>query len=105
MGAHHHARPPVAAATSHPSPLALQALRRHPPEVGARCLNRARRVLCGGRTVTCAPTATGPARLREDLVEGGYRSLRSILVVPYAAGHGEEVGAGRHDRPAVGDGD
>ena len=30
------------------------------PEAGARCLNWARRVLCGGRTVTCVPTATGP---------------------------------------------
>ena len=30
------------------------------PEVGARCLNWARRVLCGGRTATCVPTATGP---------------------------------------------
>jgi len=30
------------------------------PKVGARCLNWARRVLCGGRTATCVPTATGP---------------------------------------------
>ena len=31
------------------------------PKVGARCLNWARRVLCGGRTVTCVPTATAPS--------------------------------------------
>ena len=30
------------------------------PKVGARCLNWARRVLCGGRSVTGVPTATGP---------------------------------------------
>ena len=30
------------------------------PEVGARCLNWARRVLCGGCTATCVPTAAGP---------------------------------------------
>ena len=33
-----------------------------PPKVGARCLNWARRVLCGGRTVTCVPTATAPSK-------------------------------------------
>src|SRR5262245_40899939 len=30
------------------------------PKVGARCLNWARRVLCGGRSVTGVPTATAP---------------------------------------------
>ena len=30
------------------------------PKVGARCLNWARRVLCGGCTATCVPTAAGP---------------------------------------------
>ena len=30
------------------------------PKVGARCLDWARRVLCGGRTATCVPIATGP---------------------------------------------
>ena len=32
------------------------------PKVGARCLNWARRVLCGGRTATCVPTATAPSK-------------------------------------------
>ena len=41
------------------------------PEVGARCLNWARRVLCGGRTVTCVPTATGGASVRVFGAKGG----------------------------------
>ena len=40
------------------------------PEVGARCLslNWARRVLCGERTVTCVPTATGPMRCKKHVL-------------------------------------
>jgi len=49
------------------------------PEVGARCLNWARRVLCGGRPVTGVPTATGPMRrTRRPLSSGDEnRSCRS----------------------------
>jgi RNA-directed DNA polymerase len=42
---------------THPSPLAKRPLCRQTPEVGARCANRARRVLCGGRPVMGVPTA------------------------------------------------
>src|SRR6187551_2022546 len=55
------------------------------PEVGARCLNWARRVLCGGRTATCVPTATGPEdRYWED---GRYmrRPSRRTLLAGVAA--------------------
>jgi hypothetical protein len=37
--------------------MAEHSLRRHTPEVGAGCLNWARPDLCGGRGVTCVPTA------------------------------------------------
>ena len=40
-----------------PSSLAARPLCRQTPKVGARCANRARRDLCGGRPVTGVPTA------------------------------------------------
>src|SRR6476619_6986268 len=58
MGAHQTPGRPVAAAPAHPSPVARPALCRHSPEVGARCVNRARRDLCGGCSVMSIPTAT-----------------------------------------------
>ena len=42
-------------------------LRRYKPEVGARCPNWARRVLCGGREVTHVPTATSTHNRLPDL--------------------------------------
>ncbi len=47
----------MASQTAHHASLAQPALRRQTPEVGARCGNTARRVLCGGRAVTRVPTA------------------------------------------------
>ena len=43
---------------AYPTPLAIAALCRHSPEVGAVCGKAARPVLCGGRPVTGVPTAT-----------------------------------------------
>ncbi|OSH94793.1 hypothetical protein B7D72_15415, partial [Klebsiella pneumoniae] len=40
------------------SSMACGAVHRQTPEVGARCVNRARRDLCGGYPVTGIPTAT-----------------------------------------------
>jgi hypothetical protein len=45
------------AGSAHPSSVAPSSLCRHSPEVGARCVNRARRDLCGGYRVTGIPTA------------------------------------------------
>jgi hypothetical protein len=41
---------------------AVRTLRRQTPKVGAVCPNRARTVLCGGRSVMGVPTATKPLR-------------------------------------------
>ncbi|MHC3007850.1 hypothetical protein FIB16_14810, partial [Klebsiella pneumoniae] len=40
------------------SSMACGAVHRQTPEAGARCVNRARRDLCGGYPVTGIPTAT-----------------------------------------------
>ena len=46
---------------------------RHPPEVGAVCLNRARTDLCGGREVTHVPTAILLQRERQTgVADPGY---------------------------------
>ena len=59
------------------------------PEVGARCLNWARRVLCGGRTVTCVPTATGPSSQGrsplDDVAVDKSRRLRQRCSRPRSA--------------------
>ena len=47
----------VPSSRPHSSPLAGGPFCRQAPEVGARCANRARRDLCGGRPVTGVPTA------------------------------------------------
>src|SRR6185503_14046782 len=39
-------------------------------------------------------STTGMLAPREDLVEGAHRGLGSVAMMPYAAGDGEEVGAG-----------
>src|SRR5208283_3237447 len=57
LGAHGEAGERLAPQTACPSPLALGPLRRQTPKVGAECPNRARSDLCGGRGVTCVPTA------------------------------------------------
>src|SRR6266700_5555856 len=58
MGADEEARKRLAAQTACPTSLAKRTLRRHTPKVGAVCPNRARTVLCGGRSVMGVPTAT-----------------------------------------------
>ncbi len=44
------------------SSMACGAVHRQTPEAGARCVNRARRDLCGGYPVTGIPTATSVKR-------------------------------------------
>ena len=57
MGADHQARGRLAPQTAYPPSLAQRSLRRQTPKVGAVCLNRARTVLCGGRSAMSVPTA------------------------------------------------
>src|SRR5882757_6601628 len=57
VGPHGTAGGSVPAPSAHSSSVAQQALCRQTPQVGARCANRARRDLCGGRPVTGVPTA------------------------------------------------
>ena len=59
LGPHRRYRRQVPAPGPHPPPVAGGSLRRHPPEIGARCPNRARRDLRGGRVARPVPTATG----------------------------------------------
>ena len=47
----------VPASTAYPSSLAKRSLRRQTPKVGARCVNHARRDLCGGCAAMRIPTA------------------------------------------------
>jgi hypothetical protein len=47
----------VLTSTPYPSSLAERTLRRQIPKAGARCVNHARRDLCGGRPVMGVPTA------------------------------------------------
>src|ERR1700678_846002 len=57
--------------TTHPSSVAQRSFRRQTPEVGARCVNHARRDLCGGCAAMRIPTAIdapeGVLRLRRGL--------------------------------------
>jgi RNA-directed DNA polymerase len=57
VGSHRAGIRTLAPQASHPTSLARCALRRHTPEVGAQCPNRARWDLCGGRPATGVPTA------------------------------------------------
>ena len=49
----------MVATTPCPSSMAWNSLRRQLPKVGARCVNYARRDLCGGLSVMGVPTAIG----------------------------------------------
>jgi len=69
--------PSLASERPHHPSLALCPLHRHSPEVGARCSNRARRVLCGGCAVTRIPTATVQRRRRRS-----FDSCRGTLRAP-----------------------
>src|SRR5271157_5250970 len=48
---------PLAALATHPPSVASNTFRRQISKVGAGCLNRARPVLCGGRSAMSVPTA------------------------------------------------
>src|SRR5712671_5219332 len=54
----------ASAITYHP-PLAPTEIQRQIPSVGAVCGKVARTALCGGREVTCVPTATAGTNLRQ----------------------------------------
>jgi RNA-directed DNA polymerase len=68
--------PSLASERPHHPSLALCPLHRHSPEVGARCSNRARRVLCGGCAVTRIPTATVQRDDAVRLIRVGARCAR-----------------------------
>src|SRR5882757_4468995 len=57
LGADYAAGQRLAPETGHPSSMAKNTLRRHPPKVGAVCGKAARTVLCGGRSAMSVPTA------------------------------------------------
>ena len=58
MGPHEAVSRPLATVSTCSASVARQALRRYSPKVGARCVNRARRDLCGGCSAMDIPTAT-----------------------------------------------
>jgi hypothetical protein len=60
-------RAPVSQALERVRRVARSASRRHPPKVGAVCLNWARTDLCGGREVTRVPTAIIPQTSQSDI--------------------------------------
>ncbi|KAA5903684.1 hypothetical protein F3G05_27100, partial [Klebsiella pneumoniae] len=56
--------------------MACGAVHRQTPEAGARCVNRARRDLCGGYPVTGIPTAPvigGQIMLRQSDITAAFR--------------------------------
>ncbi len=53
------------------SSMACGAVHRQTPEAGARCVNRARRDLCGGYPVTGIPTATLCGGLKNERLHAG----------------------------------
>src|SRR4051812_34526704 len=57
MGANDEAGVGLASHATYPSSVAQRTLRRQTPKVGAECPNRARPVLCGGRSEMSVPTA------------------------------------------------
>src|ERR1700733_12837202 len=82
MGENEEAVKGMAPKDSNSSPLAVSALRRQTPEVGAVCGNPARTVLCGGTGVTRFPTAiTYPA-------QRGAQRERRLRRVGGLPGHG-----------------
>jgi hypothetical protein len=66
----------VLTVTARPSSVAQRSFRRQTPEVGARCVNHARRDLCGGCAAMRIPTAIG--------VTEGFLGLRRGLKPPLA---------------------
>src|SRR5271165_1160421 len=97
----------MAANAAHPSSLAKRTLCRQTPEVGAGCPNRARPVLCGGRSEMSVPTANAAQgrkrnhnadeimaeivakRLVEDLKLAGF-----VIMKRPAIGGGATLGRG-----------
>src|SRR5271170_2493824 len=67
VGPHGEAGERLAPQAACPSSLALGALRRRAPKVGAECPNRARSDLSGGRPAMAVPTAKPPTTRRKFL--------------------------------------
>ncbi|HBY8126833.1 TPA: hypothetical protein MI823_16885 [Klebsiella pneumoniae] len=61
----------MATKSSGSSSMACGAVHRQTPEAGARCVNRARRELCGGYSVTGIPTATLCGGLKNERLHAG----------------------------------
>ncbi|MEW7354214.1 hypothetical protein AB2S17_07490, partial [Escherichia coli] len=68
------------------SSMACGAVHRQTPEAGARCVNRARRDLCGGYPVTGIPTATRKLSEEDLLSEFGLTSemINTLKEIPLA---------------------
>src|SRR6266436_2586942 len=64
----------VLTSSPYPSSLAERTLRRQIPKVGARCVNHARRDLCGGCSAMGIPTAIGCSRI----LSGGDNASRRL---------------------------
>ena len=83
LGAHGEAGERLAPQAADPSSLALGALRRQTPKVGAECPNRARSDLCGGTGATRFPTAIPLMTCRNVF---NRRRNRDLHFVPRAKG-------------------
>src|SRR4051812_4880374 len=79
----------MASKTANHTSLAKQTLRRQTPEVGAVCGNTARTDLCGGRVVTCVPTAIGS--------RGGGERTEQEVIGALRAGDRSHVAGEIHD--------
>ena len=60
---------------THPPSVASNTFRRQTSKVGAGCLNRARPVLCGGRSVMSVPTAIYERRKRMSILHWNGHGL------------------------------
>jgi len=67
--------------SAYPSSMAKSSFRRQTPKVGARCVNRARRDLCGGCSVRSIPTVILTSITRwSDLEQAELRAGKIIEV-------------------------
>src|ERR1700730_14488059 len=76
----------VLTSTPYPSSLAERTLRREIPKVGARCVNHARRDLCGGHLVMGVPTAIAAASgVNRSVTTALADELSPVCPLPYSA--------------------
>src|SRR5262249_38854053 len=74
-----------------------------PPKVGAVCLNWARTDLCGGRGVTCVPTAIPRNIALREIVLQDRRGKPTHILLGKADDTVEETGASTRCTAGVGD--